>query len=107
MTPLPELLHWADESMTVEMSDQLKNGIETLHGQFDKTTFSNNFGDMIRAMDLDYIAISVWSIVFFIGIFLFLKKRFNSTVKGVTPSLINTFFVYCIPTNPGLFPQLG
>ena len=61
--------------MTLEMQDQMKDGIETLHQQFHEATFSSNFGDMIGSIELDFIAVGVWSLIFFIGIFWALKRK--------------------------------
>ena len=75
MTPVPEAIYAADGTMTFDMQDRVQDGIETLHQQFHEATFSSNFGDMIGSVELDFIAVGVWSAIFFIGIFWALKRK--------------------------------
>ncbi len=75
MTPVPEAIYAADGTMTFDMQDRVQDGIETLHQQFHEATFSSNFGDMIGSVELDFIAVGVWSTIFFIGIFWALKRK--------------------------------
>jgi len=75
MTPVPEAIYAADGTMTFDMQDRVQDGIETLHQQFHDATFSSNFGDMIGSVELDFIAVGVWSTIFFIGIFWALKRK--------------------------------
>ncbi len=75
MTPVPQQSTQMDGTPLIKMEDQVMDGIETLHQQFDEETFSNIFGDMVGTIQLDLIAVAGWSLIFFIGIFWALKRK--------------------------------